>query len=227
MAKKHKQDEEVLVDVTQSISKLEQFFEDNRQGITIAAVAIFAIVAGYIGYIKFYQEPLEAEAQQEIYHAQRLFEADSLNEAVNGFNEKPGFLDIAADYSSTEAGNLANYYAGVCFLRLGQFKEAIEVMDDFHTNNPVLEVIAKGSIGDAFMELDQKEEALSYYKKAVAINTNDYVVPFYLLKAGLVAEEMEDYSAANEFYTRIKTDFGTTRQGTDIERYISRTEAKL
>ncbi len=222
MAKKKQQDEEVLVDVTQSISSLERFFEENRQNITIAAIAIFAIVGGYISYLKFYQEPKEMEAQNAIARAQRLFEVDSLSQAVSGGANYMGFLDIAAEYSGTKVGNLANYYAGISFLRLKEYENAIKLLDEFHTQDPILAVIAKGSIGDAFLELNQTEEAMEYYEKAVNTNENNYVVPFYLLKAGLLAEQLEDKEAAAEYYQRIKEEYPESRQGTDIERYLGR-----
>lgn len=227
MAKKNNQEEEVLVDVTQSISKLEHFFEDNGKNITIGLVAIFAIVAGYIGYIKYYQEPLELEAQTAMYHAQQWFEVDSFDAAVNGMGAKSGFLDIAADFGSTEAGNIANYYAGISYLRMGEFENAIRILDEFHSEDPILTVNALAAIGDAFMELGQNEEALDYYKKAANANDNNFVVPFVLLKAGLAAELSQDYEAALKFYQRIKKDFPESRQALDIDRYIGRMEAKL
>lgn len=227
MAKKKTQEDEVLVDVTESISKVETFFEENRQPITYALIGIFAIVIGWIGFVKFYQEPRETEAQEMIFHAQHWFEVDSFDAAVNGLGDKLGFLDIAADYSGTNAGNMANYYAGISYLRLGQYENAIKLLDEFHTDDAVLSVIATGSIGDAFLELNQAEEALDYYKKAVSINSNDFVVPFYLLKAGLTAEQQGANEDALAYFQRIKSDFPDSRQGLDIDRYIGRIEAKL
>lgn len=227
MAKKNKQEEEVLVDVTQSISKVEQFFEENGRNVTIALAAIFAIVAGYIGYIKYYQEPLELEAQNAIYQAQQWFEVDSFAAAVNGQGDKLGFLDVAADYNGTNAGNLANYYAGISYLRMGEFENAIRILDEFHTDDPILAVNAVAAIGDAFMELDQPKDGFEYYQKAAAVNNNEFVIPFVLLKAGLAAEILEDYEAALEQYQRIKTEYPDSRQALDIDRYIGRMEAKL
>jgi len=227
MAKKNKQDDEVLYDVTQSISSVERFFEENGKALSTAAIALFVIVGGYIAYLKFYQEPRELEAQNEIYHAQQLFEADSLRQAVEGFNGHPGFLTLAADYSGTKAGELANYYAGISYLRLGEYDNAIRLLDDFSTDDPILGVVAKGSIGDAFLELNQSEEALDYYEKAIAVNSNDFVVPFYLLKAGMLAENLAKNEAALKFYQRIKSEFPDSRQAADIERYTARVKAKI
>jgi tetratricopeptide (TPR) repeat protein len=227
MAKNNKQDDEVLYDVTQSISSVEKFFEENGKALSSAAIALFVVVGGYIGYLKFYQEPRELEAQNEIYPAQQLFEADSLKQAVEGFNGNPGFLSVAADYSGTKAGEMANYYAGISYLRLGEYDNAIRLLDDFSTDDPILGVVAEGSIGDAFLELNQSEEALDYYKKAVSINSNDFVVPFYLLKAGMLSENLAKNDAALNFYQRIKTEFPDSRQAADIARYIARVEAKI
>lgn len=227
MAKNNKQDDEVLYDVTESISSVERFFEENGKALSTAAIALFVIVGGYIAYLKFYQEPRELEAQNEIYHAQQLFEADSLRQAVEGFNGHAGFLTVAADYSGTKVGEMANYYAGISYLRLGEYDNAIRLLDDFSTDDPILEVVATGSIGDAFLELNQSEEALDYYEKASSVNSNDFVVPFYLLKAGMLAENLAKNEEALKFYQRIKTEFPDSRQAADIERYTARVKAKI
>jgi tetratricopeptide (TPR) repeat protein len=227
MAKKQKQEDEVLIDVTQSISSVEKFFEENGKALSAFAIALFAVVGGYVAFLKFYQEPRELEAQNEIYHAQQLFEADSLKQAVEGFAGHAGFLSVAADYSGTKAGEMANYYAGISYLRLGEYDNAIRLLDDFSTDDPILGVIAKGSIGDAFLELNQSEEALEYYKKASTVNSNDFVVPFYLLKAGMLAENLSNNKEAVKFYERIKNEFPDARQAADIDRYIARVKAKI
>ena len=192
MAKKKKQEDEVLIDVTQSISSVEKFFEENGKALSAFAIALFVVVGAYIAFLKFYQEPREIEAQNEIYPAQQLFEADSFKQAVEGFAGNAGFLSVAADYSGTKAGEMANYYAGISYLRLGEYDNAIRLLDDFS-----------------------------------AVNSNDFVVPFYLLKAGMLAENLAENKEAIKFYERIKSDFPETRQAADIDRYIARVKAKI
>lgn len=227
MAKKKNQDEEVLVDVGSSLTKAEKFFEDNRQAITIGAAAIFVIAAAYFGYTRYYLAPLEQEAQTKIFHAQRLFEKDSFAEAVNGYKNYDGFLDIAADYSQTKAGNLANYYGGISYLRLGEYENAIRLLDEFNTDDPIFSVLATTAIGDAFMELDQAEEALEYYQKAVRGAENSYAVPFTLQKAALTAEVLGDYEMALDYYQRIKSEYPDSKQAADIQKYIARAEGLI
>jgi tetratricopeptide (TPR) repeat protein len=226
MAKQKKAEDEVLVDVTGGITRAEKFFEENRKSITVIFVSLFVIVGGYFAYLYFYLQPREQEAQQEIFWAQQYFEQDSLRLALRGDGEHYGFLDVADQYSGTKAGNLANYYAGICYLNQGDFEKAIALLDEFDSNDPILSVIAEGAIGDAFLELEQPKEALDYYKRAVSGQENSFIVPFYLLKAGMLAEQNGDLKAALSFYKRIQKDFPDSREANEIEKYIARAEAK-
>lgn len=229
MSKQKKQhtEDEVLVDVGQSLSSAEHFFEENRKSITFIAVALFVIVGGYFAYLYLYQTPREKEAQEYIFAAQNYFEQDDLTKALEGDGQNYGFIDIANDYSGTKAGNLANYYAGISYLNNGEFENAIEYLDNFSSDDPILSVIATGSIGDAFMELGQPSEALDYYQRATSGESNEFVVPFYLKKAGMVAEELGEYNKANKFYTRIKKEFKDSQEGSGIDKFIARVETKM
>lgn len=226
MAKKKTQEEEVLVDVQQSISKIEKYLEENRKSLSVIVVGILAIVVGYFAVDIFYQQPREKESQLAIYKAQQYFESDSLSLALNGNGLDLGFIAVADEYSGTKAGNLANYYAGICALNLGQYQEAIAYFDEFSSDDPILSVIAKGSIGDAFMEINQPVEALEYYNKAVNGEENNLIVPFYLKKAGILAESQGDLDQALKHYTRLKKEFGDSRDALDADKYIARIEIK-
>lgn len=226
MAKKNKQEEEVLVDVQQSLSKIEKYLEENRKSLSVIVVGILAIVVGYFAMDIFYQQPREKEGQIAIYKAQQYFEADSLNMALNGNNRDLGFTQVADQFSGTKAGNLANYYAGICALNLGQFQDAITYFDEFSSNSPIFSVIATGSIGDAFMEINQPKEALEYYNKAVSGQENTLMVPFYLKKAGILAESEGELDQALKHYSRLKKDFAESPQALDADKYIARIETK-
>lgn len=230
MAKKQvKKDQttEVLENVEQSLTKAEAFFENNKNPLLIGTAILLGVVLAFYGYKKMYADPLEAEAQEEIFMAQKFLEQDSLNLALNGQGNYMGFLDIADEYSGTDAGELANYYAGICYLNLGQFESAIEYLDKFSSNDQVLSVIAVGAIGDAFLELDQPDEALEYYTKATKVNSNEFAVPIYLMKAAQTAEIMDDFKSALKFYMRLKTDFPKSSEAADIDKNIAYAETKL
>ncbi len=230
MAKKRvktDQTTEVLENVEQSLTKAEIFFEQNRNPLLIGVGILLGISLLYYGYVQFIQKPQEAEAQEMIFMAQKYFEQDSLSLALNGDGPNLGFLDIADEYGSTKAGNLASYYAGVCYLNMGDFENAITYLDEFSGDDEILSVVAKGAIGDAFLELNQPEEALEYYTKASNMNDNEFVIPIYLQKAAQTAEILNDYKAALKFYTRIKEDFPESREASDIDKQIAYVSTKL
>lgn len=218
--KKQQQEEEVLVDVGQGLTRVERFFNENRKSITVIAVGLFVLVGGYFAYLYLYQQPREEKAQQEITMAQIYFEQDSLKLALQGDGQFYGFEEIADEFSGTKAGNLAHYYAGISYLNMGEYKSAIEHLDEFESDDAVLSVIATGSIGDAFAELGQMDEALEYYERAVSGEENDFIVPFYLMKAGMAAEANGKPEEALDFYERIEKDFPESQQAQGIERAI-------
>ena len=109
-----------------------------------------------------------------MFMAELYFQKDSFALALNGDEQYEGFLSIADDYGVTKAGNLANYYAGLCYLNLGEFENAIDYFSDFSSNDIILSSLALGCIGDCYAELDDIETALDFYKKASKI-----VIPIY------------------------------------------------
>lgn len=229
MAKKSvKKDQttEVFENVEQSLTKAELFLEHNRNSLLIGLAVVFGIVGIFLAYTKLYLEPQETEAQELVFMAQKYMEQDSLKLALNGDGTNLGFLDIADEYGSTKTGNMAHYYAGICYLNMGNFEEAIAALDQFSGDDEIISVIAKGAIGDAFLELGQPEDALDYYSRAAKMNDNDFVIPIYLMKAGQTAEILGDYTKALNFYKRIKADFPESREAADIDKQIAFATAK-
>ena len=131
MAKKTDKNEELIVDVEEVYSKTETFVNENKNTLSGIIAALVIIVGGYFAYTSFYLAPLQEEAQQEMFMAEKYFTMDSLDKAVYGDGLYPGFIDIVDEYGSTKAGNLANYYLGISFLKMGQFESAIQALNDF------------------------------------------------------------------------------------------------
>src|SRR5690606_30803195 len=162
---------EVFNKLDQTASITEEFVEKNKNIIFIAIGFVVVFVLGYLGYKEFIAKPKQLEAMNDMFQAQKYF-----NEAVNGVEKdslfhlalkggegKFGFLDIIEEYSGTPAANLASYYAGTSYLRLKDYKNAIEHLGNFKSDDEILAPLAKGNIGDAFVQLNQAEDALDYY----------------------------------------------------------------
>jgi tetratricopeptide (TPR) repeat protein len=153
--------------------------------------------------------------------AVKWFEADSMNLALNGNSASYGLLDILEEYGSTPAGNSANYYAGLAYYEMGDFQNAISYLDDYNASEVATAAVAKGAIGDAFVELGQMDDALDYYLKAVNATDNSFTTPLYLWKAGLIYESMEKNSKAVALYERIAEDYPESRQAAGIASVIA------
>ena len=222
MAKKVNKTDQQLANVEQAFSKTEQFIETNQKKITYVVGAVVAVIALYFGYQNMYLAPLEEDAQTEMFMAELYFQKDSFALALNGDEQYEGFLSIADDYGLTKAGNLANYYAGLCYLNLGEFENAIDYFSDFSSDDIILSSLAIGCIGDCYAELDDIDTALDFYKKASKNSDNDFTTPRYLMKQARILESQEDFDAANDLYVKIKKNYTESIEAQNIEKYISR-----
>lgn len=227
MAKKQQEEEKSFdftenLNIEETISRSEAFIEQYKN-LLIGIVAAIVLVGGGLYYLNgIYLPNKQAEALNMMYVAERYFEADSLDLAINGDGNFPGFEEIADDYGWTKAGKLANYYLGIAYLRKGQFEEAIDHLEDFSSDDVMLSSIALGATGDAYLELDKKDKALSYYKKAAYNKANNFTSPIYLLRAGELAEEMGNDQDALKFYQEIKDKYKSTPEGQQIDKYLAR-----
>ena len=224
MAKQVDKTEETIVKVEEAFSKTELFIEKNQKIILIVLVAMVVVVLGFFGYKKLYLAPREAEAQSQMFMAEKYFEADSLNKALNGDGNYLGFLDIIDQYGITKSANLAHYYAGICFLKKGDFEKAIEQLKEFDSEDEFVGPMANMAIGDAYMELKQVDKAVDFYLKAADQRKNEFTSPVCLQKAGWAYEELGKFDKALEVYKRIKEDYPRSNEAREMPKYISKME---
>ena len=226
---------EVFNTLDEGAGKTEAWVASNQKYIYIIIGLAAAVILGYLAYEEFIQEPKEAEAANEMFQAQQYFEAalnstgaqsDSLyNLAITGGQGKYGFEDIVENYGGTASGNLARYYAGMAYLRTNQYKQAIAHLDEFESDDQILAPLAKGGIGDAFLQLELPEEAVDYYEQATEISDNNFTTPKFLMKAAITAIQIGDGEAAVEYLTRIKNEFPDAPAATDVEVYLGQAQA--
>ena len=219
---------EVFSTLDASASKTEDFVAKNQRIIIGVVGAIALLTVGYLAYQKFVAAPKEEEAANEMFIAQQNFQkategvaSDSLYKlSLNGSEGKFGFLKIADEYSGTDAGNLANYYAGVAYLNTGKYTEAIDYLGKFKSEDVVLNAMAKGAIGDAYSQKNQPKEALENYVKAAESDKNDFTTPRFLLKAGKTALTLGNKEEALKYFTDIKENFDASPDAAAIDVLI-------
>lgn len=213
-------------DIEDFQSKSEQFVNNNK-GKVLGIVGALCLLAGlWFFWTNVYKPGQQSGAVEEMFQAQQYFEIDSFRLALNGDGNYAGFLDVADNFGGSKAGNLANYYAGVSYLNLGEFENAIDYLKRFSSSDLILSGMANGAIGDAYMELGNDDQGISYYKKAANTNPNDLVSPMYLVKAGLAMEKTGDMAGAKTMFEKLK-DYPNSDAGKDAEKYLSRVLAKM
>jgi tetratricopeptide (TPR) repeat protein len=227
MSKKIEENPAGFQTVENALSRTEQYIEENQKSLTIIVLAIIIVVGGYLGYKKFYLEPSNTEAFSAMYVAEKYFEQDSFQLALNGDGANYGFLDIIDEYSITKAANLAHYYAGICYAKTGQYQDAIDHLEKFDAEDIMLSTIALGAIGDCYAQLGDNEKAASFYMKAGERKMNSFTSPVFLKKAGIMYENLQHYDKALSAYQKIKKDYPDSEEGKQIEKYITALEIKM
>ena len=227
MAKQNtKQGDERLENVEEALSKTELWIENNQKTLWIILIIVLAIAFGIFGITK-YNKSRNEKAMNESYMPQKYFEKEQYDVALNGDGNNAGFLDIVSKYGSTKAGKLAAYYAGISYMKQGNYTEAIDYLKKYTNNDQVLAPMALGAIGDCYMELGDNQNAADYYVKAANKNPNDFTSPLFLSKAGNTYELMGNYAKALETYKNLKKDFPLSNEAFEINKNIAYLEEKM
>ena len=215
-------------------SRTEVFVNRYQKYLTGFVTLLLIMFVLYFGYEKFILQPKINEADQEIFTAQKYFnealnndeQSDSLfNLSLNGAEGKFGFLDIIENYSGTPAANLSFYYSGISYYNLEKFDLAIKNLNSFKSNDDILSALAMSTIGDSFIQLNQLEDGLNYFEKALSnANDNSFIKPIILLKSGNIALALNKKSKARNYFQQIKDDFPESQQASTIEINIAQAQ---
>lgn len=223
----------VFNSLDEGANKVENWVAKNQNYIFGIVGGIALLWIAYLLYGKYVSEPNEVNAANDMFMAQENFnlaltdeiKKDSLlNLALNGSEGKQGFVKLADNYSGTDSGNLANYYAGIAYLNLGKNKEAIKYLEDFSSKDMILSVLATGAIGDAFSQQNQPKVALEYYEKALSMNENDLTTPRFLLKAAQTALSLGKKEDAKTYFTTLKEKYENSPEARNIDALIGLAE---
>jgi tetratricopeptide (TPR) repeat protein len=205
------------------VDKWKHFQDNYGRKATIGLTIVLLAVLGYFGYKQFILDPKEKQASEAMFRAEDYFRMDSVRLALNGDAVNAGFVKIISRYSGTKAADLASFYAGSCYLKLGDFKNAVKYLKDYQTTAVQVQAKAYGLLGDAYSELNKKEDAAEQYKKAGTYFDQDEIIsPEYLFRAGYLYESMGRNQDAIAMYQIIKSKYPASPRGFDIDRYLAR-----
>lgn len=207
------------VDLGEVYTRTELFLEKHKQNITIGVVGLLVVVGGILGYRKFIAEPKAKEAAEMMWKAEYYFEVDSLDLALNGDDQWPGFYSIADNYSSTPSGKLAHFYIASILMQQGDHQGAIDHYGKAKVDDDVLRTLAVGNTGDAMVELGRSAEAVKQFEKAAGMITNDFTTPMFLMKAGILHQQAGNWKAAAKAFNRIAKEFPNSAEANQARKY--------
>jgi len=209
MAKKEtkKSDQNELIENPEVIAEKlvpgEDFLKSNSK-ILAGILAVAIVLIGGILFFQYNTQQQNEKAQAEMFQAVYFFEQDSVDFALNGDGINKGFLNIIESYPRTDAANLAHFYTGSIYLSQKKFEDALTHLEEFSSDDYLVQAKAYSLVGDANLELGKTEEAIAQYTKAARTNENKFMSPKYLAKLAVAQEEAGKIEEAIKTYTEIE-----------------------
>jgi len=212
------------METTQSPNAVTKLWNQYSKQLSLAALIIIFIVGAWYAYQEFYQSPKEKKAVEALFRAEEYYRKDSIALALNGDGQNLGFIKLIEKHNGTQAANLACFYAGSCYLKIGDNAKAITYLEKFSSDSKITQARAYKLLGDAFGDSGKNKEALEYYKKAGHYFDKDEVnSPDYLFMAAYFADQvMKDNAVAIALYEEIRSKYPRSQQSFDAEKNLAR-----
>lgn len=207
----------------EEVSKTEAFFDKYKKTIIYGIVAVIVIIAGVIVYNTYVAGPREDKSSTNIAKAQDYFSQEDYEKALKGDGKNAGFITIAEDYSGTDAGNLANLYAGLCYAQTGKWTEAAKYLENYSAaDDQMVSPAAQGALGNTYAHLKQFDKAVEALKKAAKMADNNSLSPTFLIQAGEILESQGKKDEALKLYQQVKAEYVNSMAYQTIDKYIER-----
>ncbi len=214
-----------------ALNKNEAFFMNNKKAIIYGILAVIIIIAGFLAYKTYYAGPKQDEASTKLAKGQEYFANQQFDKALNGDGAGfAGFKAIASDYSSTDAGNLANLYAGLCFANMNKWTDAAKYLEEYSpADDEMVSPAAVAALGNAYAHLNQLDKAVETLKKAAKMadseaegKANNSLSPNILIQAAQILESQNNKAEALKIYQEIKEKYVNSPVAMEIDKYIEK-----
>ena len=216
--------EEKNTEMGNVITRSEEFIQKNQKTLIIIVAAILVVILAFFGLRKWYFQPREVRAAEEMFAAEQWFNQGDFEKALNGDDNYRGFLSVIDNYKCTKAGNLAKYYAGAAYLQQGNFDEAIHWLKKYNGKDVFTRPLAEMMLADAYMEKGETATAAKHYTSAADMADNFITTPTALFKAGMAYLMLEDNAKALENFKKVKANYPESTEWTEIDKYIALAE---
>lgn len=206
---------------SEPIERIVGLYEKNKKIINSSITIVLLAIGGYFGYKNFVQAPNNEKASIAMAYAEQMFSIDSVNMALNGDAQNAGFLKIIKKYDGTPSANIAQYFAGSCYLKLGDYNNAIKRLKNFDPKGTLLAHSKAGLLGDAYMELKDSKNAITYFKDASKDADDEVFTPLYLQRLAIAYEINNQPEEAVKCYKNIKDNFPNSYQSREVDKSLA------
>ena len=215
-------------DLAEVLTRSEIFFDKYKKQI-IAALAVVLLLVIAVVLWRNYSSNRNEKASTELAKCQELFMNQDFEKALKGDSiGGVGLIQLANDYSSTKAGNLANLYAGLSYAKLDKWEEAVKYLDKFDTKGDLMvSPLAVMAMGDAYANVKQLDKAVELFKKASKMadsasesGANNTVSPMALQKAGIILIDQKKNDEALALFKQIKEKYLQSPAQSEVDKYI-------
>ncbi len=136
-------------------------------------------------------------------------------------------LTLYADAAKAgyKSGNRAKAEMGIRLYREGKYEEALKYLDDASLDDAIAAAGVYTLQGDCHVNLDQYDQALKCYGKAISkADKNPEIVPFVLIKEANIYRAQGKFADEAKAYKTIIDDYPTYVATTrvDIKKYYER-----
>ena len=215
------------LDLEVAMSSSEAFIIKYKNKFLAGIAAIVIVVGGVLGYQHFIAEPNEKKASEALFKGEQYFMADNYEFALNGDSlGYEGFLKVADEFSGTDAGQLANAYAGICYAQLGQYENAVKFLDKFNADDQLVSPALMGTLGNCYAQLGQLDKGAATLMKAADKADSQALSPIYLIQSGQIYEKLGKKSEALSAYQTVKDKYFNSYHAMEIDKYIERASVK-
>lgn len=201
------------------------FYDEYRQVAQGIGVVLLLLVLAIPGYIYYHQQQEEA-ASEKLGQILPVYEQGNHQQALDGTSNQAGLLAISDDYGSTDAGNLATFYAANSLYQLEEYDRALNYFQQFEKGQDFIGASAYAAQAAIQENKGKFERAGELYEQAASQYQNKLTAPRFLLSAGQAYEEAGQFGAAMDVYQQIQEKYPDSDQASSAEQYMARAKMR-